>query len=170
LLVIGGSQGAFRLNTAVWAVLEELCARFEEVVHVAGRQGATEIDRRRRPGYTAFAFTERIPELMARADIVVSRAGVGAIAEIAAVGLPAVLVPGDFGGGHQLLNAEAVAAAGGAVVVRDRDFTGERLLRELDGLSNHRLRGMAGAMRALARPDAAERVVEVVREVAALGR
>ena len=170
LLVMGGSQGALRLNTAVWAVLDELCGRFEEVIHVAGRQGAVEIDRRRRPGYTAFAFTERVPELMARADLVVSRAGVGAIAEIAAVGLPAVLVPGEFGGAHQVLNAEAVAAAGGAVVVADREFTGERLLRELDGLSGSRLRGMAAAMRALARPDAAQRVVEVVRDVAATPR
>jgi UDP-N-acetylglucosamine--N-acetylmuramyl-(pentapeptide) pyrophosphoryl-undecaprenol N-acetylglucosamine transferase len=167
---MGGSQGALRLNTAVWAVLDELCGRFEEVIHVAGRQGAVEIDRRRRPGYTAFAFTERVPELMARADLVVSRAGVGAIAEIAAVGLPAVLVPGEFGGAHQVLNAEAVAAVGGAVVIGDREFTGERLLRELDGLSGSRLRGMAAAMRALARPDAAQRVVEVVRDVAATPR
>jgi UDP-N-acetylglucosamine--N-acetylmuramyl-(pentapeptide) pyrophosphoryl-undecaprenol N-acetylglucosamine transferase len=168
LIVLGGSQGALRLNTAVWSVLDRLLERFEEVIHVAGRQGAEEVDRLRRRGYTGFAFTERIAELMGRADVALSRAGVGAIAELAAVGLPSILVPGDFGGAHQVLNAEAVAGVGGAAVVRDREFSGARLLAELDALTPDRLRAMAAGIRTLARPDAARRVVAVLREVAAV--
>ena len=61
------------------------------------------------------AFADDMPALMARADLVVSRAGVGTIAEATAVGLPMILVPGTFGGGHQEENAAAMVAAGAAV-------------------------------------------------------
>ena len=166
LLVMGGSQGARRLNLAVWEVLDALLERFAEVIHLAGRQGTDEIERRRRPRYTAFAFTSDIPALMGRADLVVSRAGVGAIAEAALVGLPSILVPGAFGGRHQELNAQAVAETGAAVVVPDAEFDGRRLLQELDRLTPEKLAAMAAAQRKLAHPDAAARVLAVLREVA----
>ena len=166
LLIMGGSQGARRLNQAVWQVLDQLCERFEEVIHLAGRQGADEIAKRARPGYTAFAFSDEIPQLMGRADLVVSRAGVGAIAEAAVVGLPSILVPGTFGGRHQELNAKAVVEAGAAVAVPDAEFDGRRLLQELDALTPEELKAMAAAQQKLARPDAAARVLAVLREVA----
>ena len=104
---------------------------------------------------------------MARADLVVSRAGVGTIGEITAVGLPSLLVPGTFGGAHQELNAQALVAAGAAVRVADADFTGPRLLKELDALDAERLRAMARASAALGRPDADRRVLRVLEEVSA---
>ncbi len=167
LLVTGGSQGSRRLNLAAWSVLDELLERFQEVIHVAGRQGAAEIERMARPRYRALTFTNDMPALMAEADIAVSRAGVGTIGELGLVGLPAILVPGTFGGRHQELNAEVVAEAGAAVCVRDEDFTGARLLRELDALTPERLRSMASAAAALGRPEAARRVLDVV--IAAAG-
>ena len=170
LLVTGGSQGARRLNQAVWSALEALLERFEEVIHLAGRQGEAEVDRLRPayPRYRGFAFHEDMRGLMAEADLVVSRAGVGTIGELTAVGLPMILVPGTFGGRHQELNADAVATAGAAVAVPDAEFTADRLLRELDALAAEpeRLRAMAAASAALGRPDAAERVLRVVEEVA----
>jgi UDP-N-acetylglucosamine--N-acetylmuramyl-(pentapeptide) pyrophosphoryl-undecaprenol N-acetylglucosamine transferase len=167
LLVTGGSQGSRRLNLAVWSVLDELLERFEEVIHVAGRQGAAEIERLARPRYRAMTFLSDMPALMSEADIAVSRAGVGTIGELGLVGLPAILVPGTFGGRHQELNAEVVAAAGAAVCVRDQDFTGARLLRELDSLTPERLRSMSSAAAALGRPDAARQVVRVLEGVIA---
>ena len=166
LLITGGSQGARRLNEATWSALDELCRRFEEVVHVAGAQGAEAIARHARPGYRGLAFADDMAALMREADMVVSRAGVGTIAEAAAVGLPMVLVPGTFGGGHQEENAAAMVAAGAAVRIADGDLDAESLVATLAALDSGRLRAMAAASAATGRRDAASRVLAVLREVA----
>jgi UDP-N-acetylglucosamine--N-acetylmuramyl-(pentapeptide) pyrophosphoryl-undecaprenol N-acetylglucosamine transferase len=165
LLVTGGSQGARNLNIAVWGALAELTARFDEVIHVAGRQGESGIAEHARDGYTAMTFTDDMPGLMARADLIVSRAGVGTIAEATAVGLPMLLVPGTFGGGHQVDNAEAMTEAGAAVMIRDPDLTPQSLLATIDRLGPERLTAMARASQAAGRRDAAEQVLHVLHEV-----
>jgi UDP-N-acetylglucosamine--N-acetylmuramyl-(pentapeptide) pyrophosphoryl-undecaprenol N-acetylglucosamine transferase len=167
LLVMGGSQGARRLNETVWAALDELLRRFVEVIHLTGAQGEQEAGRRARPGYRPIAFTERMPELLARVDLVVCRAGGGTCAELTAMGLPAVLVPGTFGGGHQERNAAEMVRMGAAVRIPDAELTPTRLLEVLDSLSVDRLWTMAKASAALGRPDAARRVVHVLEEVVA---
>ena len=166
LLITGGSQGARRLNEATWSALGELCSRYEEVVHVAGRQGAEGIARHSRRGYRGLAFADDMAALMREADVVVSRAGVGTIAEAAAVGLPMVLVPGTFGGGHQEENADAMVRAGAAVRIADGDLDAASLVATLDALDADRLRAMAAASAATGRRDAAARVLAVLREVA----
>jgi UDP-N-acetylglucosamine--N-acetylmuramyl-(pentapeptide) pyrophosphoryl-undecaprenol N-acetylglucosamine transferase len=165
LLVTGGSQGARHINHAVWSVLEELCDRFETVVHVAGAQGAQGVAERRHPHYRGITFTDDMASLLAEADLVVGRAGVGTIAEAAAVGLPMVLVPGRFGGGHQEENAAAMVEAGAAIGIGDAELTGPSLLAALDGLGAEQLRSMAMASAAAGRRDAAERVLAVLHEV-----
>jgi UDP-N-acetylglucosamine--N-acetylmuramyl-(pentapeptide) pyrophosphoryl-undecaprenol N-acetylglucosamine transferase len=166
LLVTGGSQGARNLNQAVWSALDELCARFEEVIHVAGRQGVAGVAQHARARYTGLAFTDDMAELMSRADLVVSRAGVGTVAEATAVGLPMILVPGTFGGGHQEENAAAMVDAGAATRVGDAELTGPRLLEAIAGLGVDRLRAMANASSSVGRRDAAQRVLAVLHEVA----
>lgn len=166
LLVTGGSQGARRLNEATWAALDELCARFEEVIHVAGQQGKDGVERHARDRYRGMAFADDMPAVMARADLVVSRAGVGTIAEATAVGLPMILVPGTFGGGHQEENAAAMVGAGAAVRVADEDLTGENLVRAIESLDDGRWRAMAKASAATGRRDAAQHVLRVLHEVA----
>jgi UDP-N-acetylglucosamine--N-acetylmuramyl-(pentapeptide) pyrophosphoryl-undecaprenol N-acetylglucosamine transferase len=166
LLITGGSQGARHLNQAVWGALDELCERFEVVVHVAGRQGAQGIAEHRRDRYRGMTFSDDMAALMARADLVVSRAGVGTIAEVTAVGLPMVLVPGTFGGGHQENNADALVEAGAAVKIRDGELTARKLVQTLDSLRPDQLREMARASSAAGRRDAAQRVLTVLREVA----
>ena len=165
LLITGGSQGARHINEAVWGALDELLRRFAEVVHVAGKQGADGVRSHARPGYRGLEFTGDMPQLMAQADVVVSRAGVGTIAEISAVGLPMVLVPGTFGGGHQEENANAMVDAGAAVRIGDADLDPESLVAALDSLTPDRLRAMAKASAASGRHDAAKRVMAVLREV-----
>src|SRR6202521_4223337 len=165
LLVTGGSQGARRLNEAVWSALDELCARFEEVVHVAGAQGAGGVAQHARDRYRGITFAGDMAALMARADVIVSRAGVGTIAEATAVGLPMVLVPGTFGGGHQEENAAAMVEAGAAVSIPDAKLTPGSLLFTLDSLPPERLRAMAKASAGAGRRDAAKRVLGVLREV-----
>jgi UDP-N-acetylglucosamine--N-acetylmuramyl-(pentapeptide) pyrophosphoryl-undecaprenol N-acetylglucosamine transferase len=165
LLVTGGSQGARRINQAVWSALDDLCQKFEEVIHVAGEQGKDGVAQHARDRYTGLAFTNDMPALTARADLVVGRAGVGTIAEATAVGLPMVLVPGTFGGGHQEENAEAMVAAGAAVRIADEELSGESLVRTIDGLDGEQLRAMAKASAASGRRDAARRVLAVLHEV-----
>lgn len=167
LLVTGGSQGAFRINTTVWACLDDLLARYSEVIHLTGRQGAEDAKRHARPGYTALEFTDDMAGLFARADLVVSRAGVGTLAELTAVGLPSVLIPGTFGGGHQEHNAGALVDAGAALRLSDRELGPETLLAALDSLDGERLRAMAAAAVAMGRRDAAHSVLAVLRRVAA---
>ena len=163
LLITGGSQGARRLNEATWSALDRLCDRFVEVIHVAGQQGAEGVAARERDRYTGLTFTDDMPALMARADLVVSRAGVSTIAEVAAVGLPMVLVPGMFGGGHQEENAAAMVKAGAAVRIADEELGGESLVGTIETLDPERLRAMATASAATGRRDAAQRVLGVLR-------
>jgi UDP-N-acetylglucosamine--N-acetylmuramyl-(pentapeptide) pyrophosphoryl-undecaprenol N-acetylglucosamine transferase len=166
LLVMGGSQGARRINQTVWAGLDELLRRFQEVVHLTGAQGEREAAAHVRPGYRPIAFTPDPAGLMAEADLVLARAGVGTCAEVTAVGLPAILVPGTFAGAHQERNAAELVRAGAACRIGDGELTPRRLMEVVDGLEPERLRAMARASAALGRPDAAQRVVRVLREVA----
>jgi UDP-N-acetylglucosamine:LPS N-acetylglucosamine transferase len=166
LLITGGSQGARHINEAVWGALDELRKRFAEVVHVAGRQGAEGVESHAAPGYRGLTFTDEMPALVSQADLVVGRAGVGTIAEATAVGLPMVLVPGTFGGGHQEENARAMVDAGAAVRIADRELNPSTLVAALDSLTPERLRAMAKASAAVGRRDAAKRVLAVLHEVA----
>src|SRR5204862_6829607 len=154
LLITGGSQGARRLNEAVWSVLDKLCGRFDEVIHVAGEQGKEGVAQHARERYTGMAFADDMATLMARADLIVSRAGVGTIAEATAVGLPMVLVPGTFGGGHQGENASAMVAAGAAIRIADEELTDDSLMRAIASLDDGRLRAMAKASATTGRRDA----------------
>ena len=165
LLITGGSQGARRLNEATWSALDRLCRRFHEVIHVAGEQGKQGVAQHARERYTGMAFVDGMAALMARVDLIVSRAGVGTIAEATAVGLPMVLVPGTFGGGHQEENASAMVAAGAAIRIGDESLSGDSLVAALESLSDGRLREMAAASARVGRRDAAQRVLAVLHEV-----
>jgi UDP-N-acetylglucosamine--N-acetylmuramyl-(pentapeptide) pyrophosphoryl-undecaprenol N-acetylglucosamine transferase len=166
LLITGGSQGARHLNEAVWSALDALCARFAEVVHIAGRQGAHGLSEHARAGYRGLEYADDMAALMAHTDLIVCRAGVGTIAEAAAVGLPMVLVPGMFGGGHQEENAAAMVEAGAAVRIANADLTGPSLVAAIASLDDPRLRAMAKASAAAGRRDAAQRVLALLHEVA----
>jgi UDP-N-acetylglucosamine--N-acetylmuramyl-(pentapeptide) pyrophosphoryl-undecaprenol N-acetylglucosamine transferase len=124
-----------------------------------------------RPGYELHAQLEPadFSDALAAADLVVARAG-GSVFEIAAHGLPAVLIPYPHAtGDHQRANARWMVRAGAATVIEDRELSAARLAGEVAGLlaDRSRLAAMAAAARGLARPDAA---VEVAREVLEVAR
>jgi UDP-N-acetylglucosamine--N-acetylmuramyl-(pentapeptide) pyrophosphoryl-undecaprenol N-acetylglucosamine transferase len=166
LLVIGGSQGARRINETIWTAIDGLLERFEEVVHLTGEQGRVRSEEFARPGYRPLAFSSDMPALMAGADLVLCRGGVGTLAEVNAVGLPAIVVPGTFGGAHQVRNAERLLRVGAAAMIADDDLAADTLLATLDTLDDDRLRAMAAASRALGRPNAARDILAVVCEAA----
>ena len=106
-------------------------------------------------------FIEDMAAAYGWADLAISRAGASTIAEIAAAGLPSLLVPlASAAGDHQSANARAVAGAGAAVWTRESDWNLEELAEQLTAVLAQRSRweAMAGAARGLAAPDAAERI------------
>jgi UDP-N-acetylglucosamine--N-acetylmuramyl-(pentapeptide) pyrophosphoryl-undecaprenol N-acetylglucosamine transferase len=164
VLVFGGSQGSRRLNDAA---LEAFVAAGPAVLHLAGERDFAELERRpRRDDYRLLAFTDEFGAALAAADLVVARAG-GSVWEIAAGGKPALLVPYPYAtADHQAKNARYFEEGGGAVVVPEDALDLGRQVSELLG-DPGRLERMAAAMRALAKPDAADVVAE---ELIALAR
>jgi UDP-N-acetylglucosamine--N-acetylmuramyl-(pentapeptide) pyrophosphoryl-undecaprenol N-acetylglucosamine transferase len=121
-----------------------------------------------RPDYVLLPSTDEFGAALSAVDLALSRAG-GTVWELAAVGVPAVLVPYPHAtGDHQWLNAQHFARAGGVVAVRDPSEA-QALVRELLG-DPKRLEAMREAMLAAARPDAAEQIAEELVELAAARR
>ena len=168
VLVFGGSLGARLLNDLA---LEAWAESGPAVIHLCGERDYPELQgRASRPDYILQPFMEEIGLAYGAADIVLARAG-GSVWELAAAGLPAVLVPGEFATGqHQEKNARFFADAGGAVVVPEAEAARapgvvEELLDDAD-----RLAAMAAAMRAVAKPDAAEEIANELVSLAAAHR
>jgi UDP-N-acetylglucosamine--N-acetylmuramyl-(pentapeptide) pyrophosphoryl-undecaprenol N-acetylglucosamine transferase len=144
------------------------------VLHASGRRDYDDLHRRLEelgspPHYHLHPYIEPFADALASADLVVARAG-GSVMEIAAAGLPAVLVPYPHASAdHQTANARFIEAAGAAVVVPDDELDGPRLAREVGALlaAPQRLGAMANAAHAVARPDAAEAIAD---ELIALAR
>ena len=145
LLVLGGSLGARALNDIVpraLALLEP--TQRPQVLH---QSGSRQIDALR-ANYAAAAvqadltpFIEDTARAFAEADLVICRAGATTLAEIAAAGRPAILVPFPWAADdHQRLNAEAVVAVGGAMMIRDADLTGHALASHVAALAGDRER------------------------------
>jgi len=176
LLVLGGSQGAHRINVAVIAAAPDLIGEIDmDIWHQTGERDAAWLDGERlklngavRDRYHPFAFAYDLPERVYRADLVLSRAGAATLSEVSAAAIPMILVPGPFAGGHQALNASPFERAGAATVVPDAECTGPRLTQEVRAIidGGDRYAAMVTAMRSLGRPQAAEDVVRLLEEVA----
>lgn len=194
--VFGGSLGARRINDATLDLVQRWRERRVVIHHVSGRRDYQRcLGERDRPAvmgvragepatgaaegrverdddgivYELVEYEDHMPELYARADVVVARAGAVTVAELAVSGTPAVLVPlPGAPSDHQTANANALVAAGAAVIVPDAECDGARLASELDVLLGDpvRLEAMGTAARGLARPDAAARVADLVEEAA----
>ena len=174
VLITGGSQGSRTLNRAgreSWPLLRG--AGFP--VRIVHQSGAAELEELRE----AFAhsglegevtaFISDMPAAFAAADIIVCRSGAGTVSELAAAGRPSILVPFPFAADdHQARNAEAMAQAGAAQLVRDADLNGPMLVSRVSELATSagKLESMAEAARKLARPGAARRSADVLEDVA----
>jgi len=170
VLITGGSQGSRTLNEAArgsWSYFQE--AKFPvRFIHqtgsaayekLAGKFAESGIEGEIVP------FIEDMPDAFRRADMVVCRAGAGAVAELAAAGKPAILVPLPTAADeHQLRNAEAFQKAGAAVLVLDQDMDGGRFYEEVAKLNAQPevLKRMGEKARTLAHPEAAVRAADIV--------
>ena len=164
LLVFGGSQGARTLNTALAAAVPGLVDAGIAVLHAYGKAGTPAAPA---PGYVGLPYIDAMDLAYAAADAVLGRCGAMTVAEVSAVGLPAVYVPLPHGNGEQALNAAPTVAAGGGVLVPDAELTGDRVLAELVPLLTDpaRLATMGAAARGSGHADAAERLAHLVLDV-----
>jgi UDP-N-acetylglucosamine--N-acetylmuramyl-(pentapeptide) pyrophosphoryl-undecaprenol N-acetylglucosamine transferase len=167
-LVFGGSLGARLLNDLA---LDAWAESGPAVIHLCGERDYSELEGRvTRPDYILRPFIDEIGVAYGAADVVLARAG-GSVWELAAAGLPAVLVPGEFATGqHQEKNAHWFAAAGGAVVVPEAMAPDAPRLVEVLLRDGERLAAMAAAMRSVAKPDAAEEIADELVSLAAARR
>src|SRR3954454_8103758 len=171
LLVFGDSLGARSINAAAIEAFGEAapCA----VLHACGRRDYDELrqrlDRLGSPAhYVLEPFVQPFADALAVADLAVARAG-GSVFELAAAGIPSMLVPYPHAtADHQSGNAKWMADGGAAVVVRDAELDGSRLAREVEALlgAPERLQAMSVGARRLARIDAAERIADEVLRLA----
>ena len=175
LLVLGGSQGAHRLNTLLPQAIAAMGSLPEgfQVIHQTGKRDEDAV----RAAYQALgvraevsAFITDMAAVYQRAGVVVSRAGATTLAELTAVGRAAILVPYPFAADdHQRHNALSLVAGGAARMLVEDGLTAEALAREIKAIVNDasQRRAMALAARELARPEA---VATIVRECLALGK
>jgi UDP-N-acetylglucosamine--N-acetylmuramyl-(pentapeptide) pyrophosphoryl-undecaprenol N-acetylglucosamine transferase len=171
LLIFGGSQGARQLNDVMLTLAPRLEPARYEIFHQTG-----EADRERvAAGYAAtklraevVAFEPDMPRRYREADLALCRSGAMTVAELAMAGLPALLVPYPHAADdHQRANALALAAVGAAVLFPGAQLDANAVLQTLEGLAGQpeRLREMSEAASKLARPDAAERIVDASLEL-----
>ncbi|MHC5033734.1 MAG: UDP-N-acetylglucosamine--N-acetylmuramyl-(pentapeptide) pyrophosphoryl-undecaprenol N-acetylglucosamine transferase, partial [Planctomycetota bacterium] len=174
VLVMGGSQGALALNQVLFAALESIRARGIElqVVHLTGVDhlpAALEWhEAHGLPSYRPIGFTDRMEDAYGAADFVVARAGGSTLAELTALGLPAILIPyPHHADGHQRANAAVLAEAGAALTIRQSELDGRRLASAIATLAvDERLRQrMAECALRIGRPEAA---LVVASELAAM--
>ncbi len=172
VLIVGGSQGAHAINVAMVEAAVELVRRHPglEIVHQTGQADVADV----RAGYEragiaarAQPFLDGMVGEMTAADLVICRAGSTTLAELAAIGRAAVLVPLPSVDEHQMKNARVLANAGAAIAIEQRQLSGERLLADVDGILGDDVRraSMAAAMRTLAKPDAAKCIVDRIAEL-----
>jgi UDP-N-acetylmuramate--alanine ligase len=173
LLVAGGSLGALALNRALIDVAPALVDAGVQVLHLAGRSKADEVrqgvESVSGPGaYHVLEYLDRMELALAAADLAVQRAGAASVSELAAAGLPSVLVPLTVGNGEQHRNAAGLVAAGGAVEVANSDFAAWAPGNLLDLIQDApALERMGLAASSVAIRDAAARLADLIEEAAA---
>jgi UDP-N-acetylglucosamine--N-acetylmuramyl-(pentapeptide) pyrophosphoryl-undecaprenol N-acetylglucosamine transferase len=170
VFVFGGSLGARKINNAVCGAFTAISDIKEKIqfLHQTGK-GDYDVVREtyRKWGIkgTVAAFIHQMPEAYAVADLVVSRAGATTLAELTAVGRPAILIPYPYAAGnHQELNARRLSEMGAARIILDHELDSETLARNIKELmDNAGLRSeMQRSSRSLGRPDAAQKIGEII--------
>lgn len=172
ILAAGGSRGARTINEAMQAVFAHYAATSGvTVLHVSGKgeyeRCRSQFEHAGLTGYRhlrLLPYIDRMPVALAAADLAVFRAGAVGLAELTARGIPSILIPYPYAtANHQLYNAKALAAAGAAEVIENRDLSGEWLVAKTEDLRRtpQVLAQMATASRRLGRPDAADTIAEL---------
>lgn len=175
VLVLGGSQGAHRVNTVMMEAVEKLTVQRValRLIHQTGTADREQVGQcYQRLGVEAEVepFIKDMAGAYSQADLVVSRAGATTLAELAVMGLPALLIPYPFAADdHQVTNGEYYAKGGGCLLLPEAGLSGENLARIIsERLQNpEELHTMAASMKTMAMADATERIVDECVRLAA---
>lgn len=174
VLVVGGSQGARSLNIAMAAVATEFSRAGVGVLHAVGPKNVGDAPRVPAvgPAYVTTPYLDRMDLAYAAADLILCRSGAITVAEVSAVGLPAVFVPLPHGNGEQALNARDLVAGGAALLIEDDALTPEYLRSEVLplALDPGRLETMSAAAVGGGSRDAAEVVARIALDAAGKAR
>lgn len=176
ILSMGGSLGARAINEAVKYLILH---RFEKedcyYLHATGKAGASmiddigkDVDLNINPQIMLREYINDMDRCLAAADLVVCRAGASSLSEIQALGKPSILVPYPYAAeNHQYYNAKTMSDRDAAILIEEKDFTGERLLSEVEKLLSkpERLKKMGENARATAILDASQRITECVCKI-----
>jgi UDP-N-acetylglucosamine--N-acetylmuramyl-(pentapeptide) pyrophosphoryl-undecaprenol N-acetylglucosamine transferase len=178
VLIVGGSQGAHAINVAVAEAAPRLAGRGDaQAVSLVCQTGIRDFElvseAFQRSGVQGRVerFIDAMDREVSLAGLIVSRAGATTLAEITAAGRPSILIPlPTAADDHQRKNAEALEAAGAAELIRQSDLTAEVLANRILALAADREKrlSMSAAARRLAKPHAAERIVDAVIDLARL--
>ncbi|MFP4497559.1 MAG: undecaprenyldiphospho-muramoylpentapeptide beta-N-acetylglucosaminyltransferase [Vulcanimicrobiota bacterium] len=174
MVITGGSQGARAVNNAVINSLPCWKEKDWQILHLVGRKNYEEVKDRTEPLmadfkgiYKCLDYTEDMASIYAVADLIISRSGASSLAEITAVGIPAVLIPYPYAAdNHQEKNARGIEKAGGAVVIPDNEAE-EKLkptVEELAG-SKEKLKIMAEKCKSMGKPQALSNIVDEIEEI-----
>jgi UDP-N-acetylglucosamine--N-acetylmuramyl-(pentapeptide) pyrophosphoryl-undecaprenol N-acetylglucosamine transferase len=169
-LVMGGSQGASGINQAVIKALPFLHDTALQMIHLTGkREERLMADNYQREGIPAYvaAFYHQMEELYSAADFVIARSGAASLSEIAAFGLPSILIPFPYAADdHQTRNAEIFVRAGAAILIKESEISGDLLARQINELISDRakLTKMSKLASELAPRNAAEVVAETIEK------
>ncbi|MDH4036733.1 MAG: undecaprenyldiphospho-muramoylpentapeptide beta-N-acetylglucosaminyltransferase [Candidatus Krumholzibacteria bacterium] len=172
VLVVGGSRGARTLNLAGADAAPRIAEALDiQFLMLVGASDRPQVERRLGAAKTRVCVLDYLDEMQdayALADLAVARSGASSVFELAAFGVPAILVPYPYAAdGHQEGNAAPLVARGAARMVADAELDGERLAREVTDLmsSPERLGTMGAAMKAWATPDAGQRAADAILDI-----
>lgn len=172
LLVTGGSLGALRLNDAVSELAPKLSQDIQ-ILHVTGKGKIDAVQKTKdelapTAAWFIHEYMTEMDQAMASADMVVCRSGAGTVAELTAIGMPALYIPFAIGNGEQALNARAQVEAGGALLVYDQDFGSDVLENQVLPLlkDTEKLEKMGQASRSVSPGDGAENLVRMIETAA----
>jgi len=174
LLITGGSQGALPINRAFLDSMDRLAPRKNElrIVHQTGERDYDAVRTayaRREILAEVVPFLTNMSERFAWADVIVCRAGAITAAEVAAAGRAAIFIPfGRATDGHQLRNAQEISQAGAGRLISESDLSADKLTSEIFSLLDQpqEIEKLSIAARALARPNAARDIVNLIEEAA----
>lgn len=173
ILVYGGSRGALKLNQVITAFLKEgLLPEEASLVYVTGEIYYSDVMESLGSlpaGVKIYPYLDEMPYALAAANLAITRSGATTLAELTALGVPAILVPSpNVVGNHQYYNARLLSDGGAAVLIEEKDFDCTRLRDEIEKLTSEPglLENMSLNSEKLGTTDAAEKIYRCLQEVA----
>lgn len=168
VLIMGGSQGAQKINEITLNVLPRFLEKCE-VIHICGKKNfkKLEIENKNNQYYHLYPFleTEKLKHAYAASDIIISRTGATSIFEIAAVGKPSILIPiVNSASGHQAKNAQALARIGGAIILEEENLTMNMFLDAVFNLMDNpeKAKKIGEMAKSFYKPDTNRKIAEEI--------